>query len=323
MDEVDDNQVRERDAFAARRLEGRGRGLSYVGGAILIFAGWQISVIPLVLIVSWLGYPDALQMIVNHVNWVDLPQSRDGVALAACAILLMSLVLLLMVTWGVVKVLHGRSLLSVLSAHDRFQWRTALLSFSVYAGAMVLVSGASTVLGLRPESVLVFDLWRWLPFFALVLLLTPFQALAEEAFVRGYLFQGVASVTSSVVLRIAIPAVLFTVMHSANGDFSAGGLWAFLIFLGFGAYFGLLTVRTSGVEAATGAHTANNIFAFSVATSSGSGMPFATIFYETEPSYMGGFFAILVVTGLHYFIFFKLYRPTVPTRPQSAEIPVA
>lgn len=298
----------EHDAFAARRLEGRGGGLAHLGGALLIFIVWQIAVIPLVLAISFLGYGDALDMIVNQVNWVDLTPAQDGAALATCAVLLLSLVLLLLVTWLILKVLHKRSLLSVLTAHDRFQWRTSLLSFVVFIAALLAVAGVTALMGLGSEVRVVFEPGRWLPFFILVLLLTPFQALAEEAFVRGYLFQGVAAFSASMAVRIGVPALLFMAMHSANGDFLKGGIWAILIFLGFGLYFGLLTVRTSGVEAATGAHTANNIFAFSVATSSGAGMPFATIFYEPEPDYMAGFFTIMAVAALHYLIFFKIFN---------------
>lgn len=298
----------EHDAFAARRLEGRGGGMAYLGGALLIFIIWQITVIPLVLAISLLGYGDALDMIVNQVNWIDLAPAQDGAALATCAVLLLSLVLLLLVTWLVLKVLHKRSLLSVLTAHASFQWRTSLLSFVVFVGALLAVSGVTALMGLGSEARVVFELERWLPFFILVLLLTPFQALAEEAFVRGYLFQGVAAFSASTALRIGVPALLFMAMHSANGDFLEGGIWAILIFVGFGLYFGLLTVRTSGVEAAAGAHTANNIFAFSIATSSGAGMPFATIFYEPEPDYMIGFFTIMAVAALHYLIFFRIFN---------------
>lgn len=306
--DLQQSDLGERDPFAARRLEGRGGGLAHLGGALLIFIVWQITVIPLVLAISLLGYADALDMIVNQVNWVDLTPAQDGAALVTCAVLLLSLVLLLLVTWAVVKVLHKRSLLSVLTAHDRFQWRTSLLSFAVFVGALLAVSGATTLMGFGSEARVVFEPGRWLPFFILVLLLTPFQALAEEVFVRGYLFQGVAAFSASTAIRIGVPALLFMAMHSANGDFLKGGIWAILIFLGFGLYFGLLTVCTSGVEAAAGAHTANNIFAFSIATSSGAGMPFATIFYEPEPNYMAGFFTIMAVAGLHYLIFFRIFN---------------
>lgn len=307
LDQSLEKSAEEEDAFAARRLEGRGGGLAHMGGALLIFIVWQISVIPLVLVISAIGYPDALEMIINKVNWVDLEPARDSAALAACAVLLLSLVLLLLVTWIFLKVLHKRTLISILTAHDRFQWSTSFLSFAVFAAAIVLVSGVTTAFGQGTQTEMIFEPWRWLPFFLLVILLTPLQALAEEAFVRGYLFQGIAAFSRNTFVRIGVPALLFMVMHSANGDFLKGGIWAILIFLGFGLYFGLLTVRTAGVEAAAGAHTANNIFAFSVSTSSGAGMPFATIFYEPEPNYMAGFFAIMAVAALHYFVFFRIF----------------
>lgn len=300
--------IDEFEPFAARRLEGRGGGWAHMGGAFLTFALWQISVIPLIIAVAFLGFPEALEMITSKANWVDLAPDQDGAALAACASLLLSLVLLLLVNWLIVRIAHQRSLLSILTAHERFQWRSALISFGVFAGVMLAVSLLAAVLGIGSEARFVFDPGRFFPFLALVLILTPFQALAEEAFVRGYLYQGISAFTASNLVRIGLPALLFLAMHSTNGDFLEGGLWAILIFFTFGAYFGLLTVRTAGVEAAAGAHTANNIFAFSIATSSGAGMPFATIFYEPVPDYRAAFFTIMLVALLHYIIFFRIIR---------------
>lgn len=278
----------------------------------LLMAFGKSPFIPLVFLLVILGYPEALEMIADRVNWVDLTPDQDIAALVACAFLLLALVLLLMINWLIVKTIHQRSLISILTAHDRFQWRSALVSFAIYIAAMLVVSVLAASLGVGTDVETVFDAGRYFPFLALVLILTPFQALAEEAFVRGYLYQGISAFTASNILRIGLPAGLFMLMHSANGDFLQGGLWAILIFFTMGAYFGLLTVRTSGVEASTGAHTANNIFAFSISTSSGSGMPFATIFYEPEPDYMAGFIMILLVVMLHYLLYFRIFRSRFP-----------
>lgn len=296
------------EPFAARRLEGRGAGWSHVGGAILTFCLWQLSVVPLILGVALLGYPGALEMIRNRVNWVDLLPDQDAAAIAACAILLLSLIVLLLINWLIVRVWHRRSLMSILTAHERFRWRSALMSFAIFAGAILLVSSTAAFLNAGAEVQVIFDSKRFFPFLVLVLVLTPFQCLAEEAFVRGYLYQGVAAFTASNILRIGVPAAVFMAMHSANGDFLEGGIWVLLIYFTFGTYFGLLTVKTAGVEVAAGAHTANNIFAFAISTSAGAGMPFATIFYEPEPDYMAGFVMILLVAALHYLIFFRLFR---------------
>lgn len=298
----------ENEPFAARRLEGRGGGWAHIGGAGLTYILAQIAAVPLILVAALLGFPKALEIITSRVNWVELTPEQDGAALAACALILLALVLLLLVNWLVVRIVHHRPLMSILTAHERFQWRSALISFGVYTGVMLAVSAVLSTLGIGSEAQIVFDPQRFFPFLALVLILTPFQALAEEAFVRGYLYQGISAFTASTIVRIGLPALLFLAMHSANSDFREGGLWAFLIYFIFGAYFGLLTVKTAGVEAATGAHTANNIFAFSISTSSGAGMPFATIFYEPVPDYRAALFMIILVVLLHYIVFFKMFK---------------
>lgn len=182
-------QVGEVEPFAARRLEGRGGGWAHLGGAALAYGLWQVSFIPLVFLLVILGYPEALEMIADRVNWVDLTPDQDIAALVACAFLLLALVLLLMINWLIVKTIHQRSLISILTAHDRFQWRSALVSFAIYIAAMLVVSVLAASLGVGTDVETVFDAGRYFPFLALVLILTPFQALAEEAFVRGYLYQ--------------------------------------------------------------------------------------------------------------------------------------
>lgn len=301
-------QGSEVEPFAARRLEGRGGGWTHLGGAAFIYVLWQVASLPLVFLLVFFGFSEALGIISDRVNWIDLAPDQDMAALVACAVLLLALVLLLLIVWLTVKLVHQRRLISILTAHVRFQWRSAFVSFASFIAAMLVVSIGANILGVGGDVETIFDPGRYFPFLVLVLVLTPFQALAEEAFVRGYLYQGISSFTASNILRIGLPAGLFMLMHSANSDFLQGGLWAILIFFTMGAYFGLLTVKTSGVEVSTGAHTANNIFAFSVSTTSGAGMPFATIFYEPEPDYMVGFVMIMLVAALHYLLYFRIFR---------------
>jgi CAAX protease family protein len=307
-DEQDPSRLApEYDAFAAQRLAGRGGRAAHVIGALLTFGLWYGLTMILLLFVMALGQSDAIVMLESQTNWIELTREEDGLALVVCGTILISLVLLLVANWAVVHLVHGRGLMTLISSESRFRWLKAVQSFLLYAIVIALLSSISSVF-FPSESIFIFDPARYFPFLILVLILTPLQALAEEVFVRGYLFQTVSAFTTRLTLRLILPAVLFSALHFANADMQQGGGWAMATYFVFGIYFGWLTIKSGGVELATGAHTANNILAFSVASSAGAGMPFATLYYDPEPNYAVGLGVLILAAALHYLLIFKVFR---------------
>ncbi|MFJ4690627.1 lysostaphin resistance A-like protein [Streptomyces sp. NPDC088766] len=97
------------------------------------------------------------------------------------------------------------------------------------------------------------------PALAVLVLLVPFQAAAEEYVFRGWLTQAVGAFVRSPWIAVLPQAVLFAAAHGW------GTPWGFADLVVFGAVAGLLTVRTGGLEAAIGLHAVNNLFAFAAA----------------------------------------------------------
>jgi membrane protease YdiL (CAAX protease family) len=105
----------------------------------------------------------------------------------------------------------------------------------------------------------------------LVLLLTPFQAAAEEYVFRGYLLQLVGSWTRFAVIPILVSVPIFAAGHTYN-------FWGLVDVGIFGLTAAYLTVRTGGLEAGIAAHIANNVVlmvvdALGMITSTGEGGP--------------------------------------------------
>ncbi|MFF5263180.1 CPBP family intramembrane glutamic endopeptidase [Actinomadura viridis] len=112
---------------------------------------------------------------------------------------------------------------------------------------------------------------RFLVAAAVIVLLVPFQASAEEYVFRGWLLQAVGACTLensrkrvgqalSVVFRTPWPGIvagsaLFTSGHGYTG-------WGMLDVFLFGAIAGWMAVRTGGLEAAIALHVFNNLMAF-------------------------------------------------------------
>ncbi|MFJ7331752.1 lysostaphin resistance A-like protein [Streptomyces sp. NPDC101110] len=91
---------------------------------------------------------------------------------------------------------------------------------------------------------------------AVLVLLVPLQAAAEEYVFRGWLTQAVGAFVRSPWIAVLPQAVLFAAAHGW------GTRWGFLGLMVNGLVAGLLTIRTGGLEAAIALHVLNNLLAF-------------------------------------------------------------
>lgn len=92
-----------------------------------------------------------------------------------------------------------------------------------------------------------------------IVLFTPLQAAGEEFFFRGYLLQGIGSLTPGRVGAVGGSALLFAIFHGTQN------LALFVDRFGFGLIVGTLVVSTGGLEAAIAMHVANNVLSFGYA----------------------------------------------------------
>ena len=174
---------------------------------------------------------------------------------------------MILVTWFVVRVLHGLRPRWLTSVVPRMRWKF----FVVCLGLSVIALAAQIVVG----SVLpgdagggvggkVNDFTTSTALAALVVLLTtPLQAAGEEYVFRGYLLQALGSLFSNRWVAIGATGVLFALAH---------GVQNFPLFfdrLSFGLIAAWLVVRTGGLEAGIALHVLNNFLAFGLALSYG------------------------------------------------------
>ncbi len=147
------------------------------------------------------------------------------------------------------------------SVAGRLRWRWLLTCLPVALGSITLVLLAGSAL--TPASA---GLVGWRPFatsMALLVLVVPVQAAAEEYVCRGWLLQAVGTWVRGPWLPIAVQAVVFAALHGW------GTPWGFADLLAFGVVAGWLTVRTGGLEAAIALHVANNLLSAGLAAALG------------------------------------------------------
>ncbi len=172
--------------------------------------------------------------------------------------------LLLPATLAAARWVQDRPAGSLSSVAGRLRWRWLALCLLPAAGALTVLLGVGSLL---PAGSAQTGGWAgWGPFLtglAVLLLVVPVQAAAEEYAFRGYLLQAAGAFLRRPWFPILLQAVLFAAMHGW------GTPWGFADLVVFGVLAGLLTVRTGGLEAAIALHVVNNVAAVAVAVALG------------------------------------------------------
>lgn len=156
-------------------------------------------------------------------------------------------------------IVNGARVGLISSVAGRLRWRWLLVCTAAAAVIGVVLTGLTLLL---PESggdtsgiVAPEDnpqLWTTL---AVLLLVIPFQAAAEEYVFRGYLQQAIGRWLRHPLFAILLPVPLFVLGHVYD-PLGQAGVALFAIAAGW------LTWRTGGLEAAIALHVVNNLMAF-------------------------------------------------------------
>ncbi|MEU8102543.1 CPBP family intramembrane glutamic endopeptidase [Nonomuraea muscovyensis] len=186
----------------------------------------------------------------------------------ALVVLLLSLALVLPLVFGTAVLVQRRRPGTLSSVAGRLRWSWMLRCAGVAVLALVLGQGAQlTMLAVTGGDVSEAVGWAgWgqlLPALAVVVLLVPFQAAAEEYIFRGWVLQAFGAHLRNPVWGILIGAAVFASLH--------GYEWVGLIdVFAFGALMGWLAIRTGGLEAPIALHVVNNMVAFGLSAAAGN-----------------------------------------------------
>ena len=161
---------------------------------------------------------------------------------------------MILVVWAYFHRLNRRRMAWMWSVSPGVRWRYGFLCLA----ASLIIVGAVTVYhwvvgtGWNPPSG-----WGW--YVLVIVVTTPFQALAEEVMFRGYLMQAFGAIVRNVWFPIVCTSVVFALFHGLQNP------WLFSSRLVFGILAGILVWKTGGLEAGVAIHIANNLCAFGLA----------------------------------------------------------
>ncbi|MFF3378618.1 CPBP family intramembrane glutamic endopeptidase [Streptomyces sp. NPDC002680] len=232
-----------------------------------------------------------------------------GTALDLLAIASALPVVLLAVRW-----IGRRPAGTVSSVTGGLRWRWLGLCVLAALPILAVTTGAMFLLPMDDAEPTRWAGWEVFgPALAMLVVLVPLQAAAEEYVFRGWLTQAVGGFLRSPWWALVPQAVLFAAAHGW------GTPWGFADLTVFAIVAGWLTVRTGGLEAAIGLHAVNNLLAFGVSAAIVDGL-------KTDDTAADAPWQLVAVdlTGIALYTAAVLWlaRRRTPTRTVPAPVPV-
>jgi membrane protease YdiL (CAAX protease family) len=179
-----------------------------------------------------------------------------------------------------VKPLNGRTLRQVVNGTGTFRWKRFFMS----GGIWLLISALYLAINMwtDPGNFSLHNTSRTLvPLVIISLFFIPLQAAFEEILFRGYLMQGFVVIARNRFIPLIATSILFGLMHGLNPEIKEFGFWIMLPqYVTFGLIFGIITILDDGIEAAIGAHAANNIFICIMLTNGASALQTPAVFVQ-------------------------------------------
>jgi CAAX amino terminal protease family. len=179
-----------------------------------------------------------------------------------------------------VKPLNQRSLTKIINGTNSFRWNRFFISALVW----LIISAIYLFVCLKadPSNYSLNNKSATLiPLIIISVLLIPLQAAFEEILFRGYLMQGFTVLVNNRFFPLIITSILFGLMHGVNPEVKAYGFWTMLPqYVLFGLIWGIMTILDDGIEAAIGAHAANNVFLCIMVTNNSAALQTGALFEQ-------------------------------------------
>jgi len=204
-----------------------------------------------------------------------------------------------------VKLLNNRSMKMTINGTKKIRWNRFFISAfvwlvlsSLYLFAYLKIDPANFSINNKTISILTLSL--------VSLLFIPFQAAFEEVIFRGYLMQGFTAVVRNRWFPLMMTSILFGLLHAFNPEVKQFGFLTMIPqYIAFGLIFGIVTIFDDGIEAAMGAHSANNIFLCIMVTNESSALQTPAL-YQQHAIQPWTEFAGLLISGIIFILILKM-----------------
>jgi membrane protease YdiL (CAAX protease family) len=213
----------------------------------------------------------------------------------------------LLALWVVIKYLHQKRMVDLVTAQKPIQYHKIFFGFGLWMILTLLLEGVNYLVD--PSNYT----FRWAGSNYIVLLLIsfvflPIQTSFEELFFRGYIMQGLVSISNynwnfsfkfNIIITLLVKlakyitkykwfsilgsSIFFGLVHGTNPEVEEYGFWTMQsYYVVAGLFLALITVLDDGLELALGVHAATNIGGATLFTYKGSVLQTDSLFITEE-----------------------------------------
>ncbi|GAA0406680.1 hypothetical protein Acor_51500 [Acrocarpospora corrugata] len=228
-------------------------------GTFFLIGGFLASSLILGLVVGVVARMAGVEMVAEGSRIFTEPLLDVGFQLLVLA-------LAIPVVLGTVWLIQRRRPGTVSSVAGRLRWRWLVACVPLGLLAVVVGEGAQQLTLFLSGAPVTYEWGGWAPFLqamAVILLLVPFQAAAEEYVFRGWVIQAFGAYMRNPWPAFIIGSAGFAALHGYTD-------WGIAYVFGFGILSGWLAVRTGGLEAPIALHVVNNVIAFGFSAADGN-----------------------------------------------------
>lgn len=281
-------------------FKGKNDAWRYILGFIAVFFVWQIiGAIPL-----------GAALLARTIETGDMPIDIGGMSrlLGSNLFLFLMLITFAIGLFGlylVVRFLHNQTWLSLTTARSKIDWKRIFFAFLTWT----FVSAFFIILDvqLAPDDYIFnFDLKPFLILALIAVILIPIQTSFEEYFMRGYLMQGLGTLTGNRWIPLLATSLFFGLLHIFNPEVEKMGMGIMVFYIGTGLFLGVLTLMDDGLELALGFHAANNLTAAILVTADWTAFQTHSLYRDISEPELGWdvFIPVLIIYPL-LLIFFS------------------
>lgn len=216
----------------------------------------------IVLIFSFIGQIPMFFFLPNEINTssegLDIFSSLDKNLLLF--LLLLPSFFSFLGLWFVVKQIHFRSIISIITSRKKVDFKRFMFAFILWS--LISVSIFFLEILINPTDYeWNFNFSKFLVLFLISITMIPVQSILEELVFRGYLMQGFSVFFKSRLLSLLTTSIIFGLLHILNPEIQKIGYGLLIYYVGTGLFFGIVTLMDEGIELSSGFHVSNNLVA--------------------------------------------------------------
>ena len=276
--------------------------IKYVKGSLIFVFFHIIGQIPLSLYI--ISQSDIVEGVHNQQDLFNNLHSNLTLFLV-----LLPFAVVLPFVYLVVTRLHNQSILSLITARNRVDYKKIFFSFMLWGSISTLMVFFDY--WMSPENFT----WNFKPLTFLILFLIsivmiPLQTTLEEIIFRGYLLQGFGVLFKNRWMPLLTTSTLFGLLHLWNPEIDKLGIHLIWYYIGTGLFLGLITLMDEGLELALGFHAANNLVTALLVTASWTAFQTESLLIDNSEPSLGVelILTLLLIYPLIVFIFAKKYK---------------